>query len=130
MKTEDIKIDEDVAHQIWLKGIKHPPRKIRVLLTKTDEGYVLVSKYEDVETKVETPKNEKPSLDTKKDETTSETKEIETDVVQATETPEVTEKPKPTKESKPKPTKESKPKPTKESKPTKSKAEKPKKKSK
>jgi len=28
MKTEDVKIDEELAHQIWKRGIRHPPRKI------------------------------------------------------------------------------------------------------
>ena len=46
MKIEQVKLEEDVSHLIWSRGIKHPPRKIRVRMTKTDEGYVLVSKYE------------------------------------------------------------------------------------
>ena len=46
MKTQQVKIEEDVSHLLWSRGIKHPPRKIRVRMTKTDEGYVLVSKYE------------------------------------------------------------------------------------
>jgi len=55
MKTEDVKIDEELARQIWKRGIRHPPRKIRVLMTKTDEGFVLISPYveEELETKVE-----------------------------------------------------------------------------
>ncbi|GBL40661.1 60S ribosomal protein L31-2 [Nitrosarchaeum sp.] len=47
MKTADIRIEEDVAHQIWSKGVRSPPRKIRVRMSKTDEGYVLVSAYSD-----------------------------------------------------------------------------------
>ena len=46
MKIEQVKLEEDVSHLLWSKGIKHPPRKIRVRMTKTDEGYVLVSIYE------------------------------------------------------------------------------------
>ena len=46
MKIEQVKLEEDVSHLLWAKGIKHPPRKIRVRMTKTDEGYVLVSIYE------------------------------------------------------------------------------------
>ena len=46
MKTEQVKIEEDVSHLIWSRGIKHPPRNIRVRMTKTEEGYILVSKYE------------------------------------------------------------------------------------
>jgi large subunit ribosomal protein L31e len=75
MKTEDIRIEEDVAHQIWSKGVRSPPRKIRVRMSKTDEGYVLVSPYSDEK---ETPsketkesskeaKKETPSKETKKE---------------------------------------------------------------
>ena len=46
MKIEQVKVEEDVSHLIWSRGIKHPPRKIRVRMTRTDEGYILVSKYE------------------------------------------------------------------------------------
>jgi len=31
---------------IWSKGVRSPPRKIRVRLTKTDDGFILVSNYE------------------------------------------------------------------------------------
>jgi large subunit ribosomal protein L31e len=47
MKNEQIKLEEDLSHQIWQRGIKHPPRKIRVKMTKTDEGFILVSPYEE-----------------------------------------------------------------------------------
>ena len=53
MKIQQVKIEEDVSHLLWSRGIKHPPRKIRVRMTKTDEGYVLVSKYEAEEGLVE-----------------------------------------------------------------------------
>ncbi|MBT8251735.1 MAG: 60S ribosomal protein L31 [Nitrosopumilus sp.] len=47
MKVEQIKIEEELAHLIWAKGVRSPPRKIRVRMSKTDEGYVLVSPYTD-----------------------------------------------------------------------------------
>ena len=53
MKIEQVKLEEDVSHLLWARGIKHPPRKIRVRMTKTDEGYVLVSKYEGEEESIE-----------------------------------------------------------------------------
>src|SRR3970282_938026 len=62
MKTSDIKIEEDLAHIIWSRGVRSPPRKIRVRMSKTDEGYILVSPYTDEkeipakEVKKETPK--------------------------------------------------------------------------
>ena len=62
MKTYEIKIDEEVSHQIWARGVRSPPRKIRVKMTKTDEGHILVSSYEEevestaIPTKEDTPK--------------------------------------------------------------------------
>jgi large subunit ribosomal protein L31e len=53
MKIEQVKLEEDVSHLLWSRGIKHPPRKIRVRMTKTDEGYVLVSIYEGEEESIE-----------------------------------------------------------------------------
>ena len=66
MKVEEIKIEEELAHQIWARGVRSPPRKVRVRMSRTDEGYVLVSQYdEEVESKVvpekETPKVEEPA---------------------------------------------------------------------
>ncbi len=45
MKVEDIRIDENLSHQIWSRGIKKPPRKIRVRMSRTDTGHILVSPY-------------------------------------------------------------------------------------
>jgi len=79
MKTSEIKIEEDLAHIIWSKGVRNPPRKIRVRMSKTDEGYVLVSPFTDEpqtpskEIKKETSK-ETPSKEIKK-ETSKETPE-------------------------------------------------------
>ena len=79
MKVEDIKIEEDLAHQVWSKGIRSPPRKIRVRMSKTDEGYVLVSPYEEeIESKV-TPEKETPKVEDKV-EPTKEEKKVEAEV--------------------------------------------------
>jgi len=79
MKTQEIKIEEDLAHQIWSKGVRSPPRKIRVRMSKTDEGYVLVSPYTDEKESTVTPdkkvKKGKPSKDSKKDTPAKEVKE-------------------------------------------------------
>lgn len=58
MKTQEIKIEDELNQIIWERGIKHPPRKIRVKMTKTDEGHIIVAPYEEVEEK---PKSEKES---------------------------------------------------------------------
>src|SRR3990172_8640340 len=125
MKTQEIKIEEAVNHQIWKRGIKHPPRKIRVRMTKTDEGFVLVSPYEkEIEEDVKPTKEKKtPAVEEKPE---PETKQIETSEVKEESSPKPKEPtPKP-KESKPK-AKESK---SKDSKKAASKKNKPKKKSK
>ena len=60
MKVEEIKIEEDLAHQVWAKGVRSPPRKIRVRMSKTDEGFVLVSQYdEELEEKLSVEKDTK-----------------------------------------------------------------------
>ena len=118
MKTQQIKIDEEVAHLIWSKGVRSPPRKIRVKLTKTDDGFILVSNYDG-----DTESDEK---DTKKSPEIKQNVEIQTEDPDAIEVTEETlkkanaeiEKPKAdkpkAKESKPKAdkpkAKESKPK--------------------
>ena len=114
MKTEEIKIEESLSHQIWKRGIRHPPRKIRVMMTKTDEGFVLVSPYEEeIEETKPTPEKktpevkETPEIETKEVETTKEVKEKPK--VEEPKAKESKSKPKETKTKEPK-TKESKPK--------------------
>ncbi len=133
MKNDQIKIEEDLSHQIWKRGIKHPPRKIRVKMTKTDEGFILVSPYEEeIESEVKpTEEKEKSTLETKPE---GEIKkpEAKPEEIKETETKKESE-PKPAKETKAKeskPAKETKtkPKPANETK-TKSKTEKSEKKS-
>jgi len=123
MKNEQIKLEEDLSHQIWQRGIKHPPRKIRVKMTKTDEGFILVSPYEEeIEEAVDTKEGKKkPTKEVKPE---SEAKEVETK-------PEVKDEVKEVKEKKPKETpkskeKEEKPKAKEKPKVTKTKEEKPK----
>jgi large subunit ribosomal protein L31e len=55
MKSENIKIEEEVSHLVWARGIRHPPRKIRVKITK-DDGNVIVSKYQEDKAVEETAK--------------------------------------------------------------------------
>jgi len=74
MKVEDIKIEEDLAHQIWSKGVRSPPRKVRVRMSKTDEGYVLVSPYEEEVESKETSKKETKKVEDKVKEPSKEVK--------------------------------------------------------
>lgn len=63
MKVEKIKIDEDLAQLIWARGVRRPPRKIRVRMNPTDEGHILVSAYdEDLETRLSADKQDSKEL--------------------------------------------------------------------
>ncbi len=76
MKVEEIKIEEELAHQVWARGVRSPPRKIRVRMSKTDEGFILVSQYVEEESKV-TPEKETKKVEDKVEEPTTETKKVE-----------------------------------------------------
>jgi large subunit ribosomal protein L31e len=62
MKVENIKIEEDLAKQIWARGVRSPPRKVRVRMTKTEDGFILVSQYNE-ETEAATAKDDKKIKD-------------------------------------------------------------------
>jgi large subunit ribosomal protein L31e len=120
MKSENVKIEEDVSHLVWARGIRHPPRKIRVKLTKDDDGNILISKYEEEKKVEEKQKGKKAEKKTEKKIAKKEEKKEETPKETKVET-KVEEKPKAKKEE----TKvEEKPTAKKEEKPTESKSDK------
>ena len=45
MKAEEIKIDEELNRQMWKRGIRHPPRRVRVKMVKDEDDVVTVSPY-------------------------------------------------------------------------------------
>jgi len=99
MKTGQIKIDQDLSHAIWERGIRSPPRKIRVKMAKTDDGYVMVSPYED-EVKPKAKKEEKTEAkDEKKEEKPAKKEEKKTEEKKAEAK---VEKPKAEKKAEPK----------------------------
>ncbi len=68
MKTEQIKIDPELSQEVWKRGIRSPPRKIRVRMAKTEDGDVMVSPYEDdVKPKEDKPKKSDKKAETKED---------------------------------------------------------------
>ena len=77
MKSENVKIEEDVSHLVWARGIRHPPRKIRVKLTKDDDGNILISKYEEEKKVEEKSKGKKADKKTEKKQDKKEEKKIE-----------------------------------------------------
>jgi large subunit ribosomal protein L31e len=133
MKNEEVKIEESLSHLIWKRGIKHPPRKIRVSMTKTDQGFVLVSPYEEEIEETTKPKEEKktPEVEEKPE---PESKEIETSESKEESAPKEPETKKPKTKSKESKSKKQKPETkkskSKDSKKTKSKKSSAKKKSK
>jgi len=133
MKNEEVKIEESLSHLIWKRGIKHPPRKIRVSMTKTDQGFVLVSPYEEEIEETTKPKDEK-KIQQVEDKPESESKEIETSESKEKLTPKEPETKKPKTKSKESKSKKQKPETkkskSKDSKKTKSKKSSAKKKSK
>ena len=42
MKATEVKIDVDVNELIWARGIKHPPRRIRLEMDRDEDGIVTV----------------------------------------------------------------------------------------
>ena len=97
MKTEQIKIDQELSQQVWKRGIRSPPRKIRVKMAKTEDGYVMVSPYEDeaVKPKVEEkPKKAEKKVESKEAKPEPEVKETkaETPEPKKAEKPETKEK--------------------------------------
>ena len=108
MKVEQVKLEEDVSHLIWSRGIKHPPRKIRVRMTRTDEGYILVSKYEGEEEVIEKTEKEAEPEKAEPAKVEPEPEKVE----QAKVEPEPQPEPKPAAKPEPKPAAKSEPKTT------------------
>ena len=107
MKTQEIKIDEELAQLIWSRGVRSPPRKIRVKMTKTDDGYILVTNYEEGTESDETDSKKSPEIKQKVEPQTDDADAIEVteetlkEATTPKETKPKTEKPAP-KEAKPK----------------------------
>ena len=109
MKVEQVKLEEDVSHLIWSRGIKHPPRKIRVRMTRTDEGYILVSKYEGEEEAIEKEEEKAEPEKVEPAKVESEPEKVEPAKVEPE--PEPQPEPKPAAKPEPKPAAKPEPKP-------------------
>jgi large subunit ribosomal protein L31e len=78
MKSDEVKIDQDLSRHIWTRGKTNPPRKVRVKMVKDEDDIVTVSLYEEA---VEMAEEEEPNKDkkrskkTKKEEDTEEEEE-------------------------------------------------------
>ena len=67
MKSDEIKLEQDLNRQVWSRGKTNPPRKVRVKMVKDEDGVVTVSLYEDLPASAETP----AQIEEKKSETAS-----------------------------------------------------------
>jgi large subunit ribosomal protein L31e len=67
MKSNEIKLDQDLNRQLWSRGKTNPPRKVRVKMVKEEGGTVTVSLYEDLPATA-TAAVETPTPGEKKDE--------------------------------------------------------------
>ena len=67
MKSNEIKLDQDLNRQLWSRGKTNPPRKVRVKMVKEEGGTVTVSLYEDLPATA-TAAVETPTPEEKKDE--------------------------------------------------------------
>jgi large subunit ribosomal protein L31e len=47
MKSDEIKLEQELNRQIWSRGKTNPPRNVRVKMVKDEDGVVTVSLYED-----------------------------------------------------------------------------------
>jgi large subunit ribosomal protein L31e len=47
MKTDEVKLDQELNRHVWKKGMANPPRRLRVRMTKDEDGIVIVSPYEE-----------------------------------------------------------------------------------
>ena len=84
MKSNEIKLDQDLNRQLWSRGKTNPPRKVRVKMVKEEDGTVTVSLYEDLPAAATTAA-ETPTAKEKKDEETKLPAEMVTNSEQSSE---------------------------------------------
>ena len=84
MKSNEIKLDQDLNRQLWSRGKTNPPRKVRVKMVKEEGGTVTVSLYEDLPAAA-TAAVETPTPEEKKDEEPKPSAEMTTNTEQSSE---------------------------------------------
>jgi large subunit ribosomal protein L31e len=85
MKSNEIKLDQDLNRQLWSRGKTNPPRKVRVKMVKEEGGTVTVSLYEDLPAATTTTAVETPTSEEKKDEESKASDEMTTNSEQPSE---------------------------------------------
>jgi large subunit ribosomal protein L31e len=82
MKSDEVKIDQDLSRHIWARGKTNPPRKVRVKMVKDEDDIVTVSLYEEAvelaeEEEEEEEKEQEPSKGKKRSKKTKKEEEEE-----------------------------------------------------
>jgi large subunit ribosomal protein L31e len=82
MKSDEVKIDQDLSRHIWARGKTNPPRKVRVKMVKDEDDIVTVSLYEEAvelaeEEEEEEEKEQEPSKEKKRSKKTKKEEEEE-----------------------------------------------------
>ena len=79
MKSDEVKIDQDLSRHIWARGKTNPPRKVRVKMVKDEDDIVTVSLYEEAVEMAEEEegKEEEPNKDKKRSKKTKKKEEEE-----------------------------------------------------
>ena len=85
MKSNEIKLDQDLNRQLWSRGKTNPPRKVRVKMVKEEGGTVTISLYEDLPAATTTTAVETPTSEEKKDEESKASDEMTTNSEQPSE---------------------------------------------
>ncbi len=86
MKAEEVAVDPSVNELVWARGIKSPPRKIRVKMTRDSDNKVTISLLEAPST--EESKEEKAEKTEKAEEKPKEQAKAEPEVEEVVEEPE------------------------------------------
>ena len=47
MKSNEVKLDQELNRHVWKRGKARPPRRLRVSMTKDEDGIVIISPYEE-----------------------------------------------------------------------------------
>ncbi|MGA9152781.1 MAG: 50S ribosomal protein L31e [Candidatus Nitrosopolaris sp.] len=67
MKSDEVKLDQDLNRQIWRRGKTNPPRKVRLKLVKDEDGTVVVSLYDEaIKDEQDKPRSKEKTLTTEK----------------------------------------------------------------
>ena len=66
MKSDEVKIDQDLNRHIWSRGKTNPPRKVRVKMVKDEDDIVTVSLYEEAVEEMAEEKDEEDDTEEEK----------------------------------------------------------------